>query len=42
LVIARRNLVDGLAPQKPELHGAVELLKRRRDQLSGKGAKFSG
>jgi diadenosine tetraphosphate (Ap4A) HIT family hydrolase len=34
LVIPRRHVADGLALHQPEWNAVVELLKRRREQLS--------
>jgi ATP adenylyltransferase len=42
LVIPRRHVADGLALHQPEWNAVVELLKRRREQLSAKDASISG
>ena len=42
LVIPRRHVVDGLALHQPEWNAVVELLKRRREQLSAQDASISG
>jgi ATP adenylyltransferase len=42
LVIPRRHVADGLALHQPEWNAVVELLKRRREQLSDKDASISG
>jgi cysteine desulfurase len=41
LVIPRRHLADGLALHQPEWNAVVELLKLRREQLSGEDAWIS-
>jgi hypothetical protein len=42
LVIPRRHVADGLALHQPEWNAVVELLKRRREQLSAQDALISG
>jgi diadenosine tetraphosphate (Ap4A) HIT family hydrolase len=42
LVIPRRHVADGLALHQPEWNAVVELLKRRREQLSAQDASISG
>ena len=42
LVIPRRHVGDGLALHQPEWNAVVELLKRRREQLSAQDASISG
>ena len=42
LVIPRRHVTDGLALHQPEWNAVVELLKRRRKQLSAPDASLSG
>jgi hypothetical protein len=42
LVIPRRHGADGLALHQPEGNAAVELLKRRREQLIDKYPSISG
>ena len=42
LVIPRRHVADGLALHQPEWNTVVELLKRRREQLSAQDASISG
>jgi diadenosine tetraphosphate (Ap4A) HIT family hydrolase len=42
LVIPRRHVSDGLALHQPEWNAVVELLKRRREQLSTQDASISG
>jgi hypothetical protein len=42
LVIPRRHVSDGLALHQPEWNAVVELLKRRREQLSGQDESISG
>jgi len=42
LVIPRRHVADGLALHQPEWNAVVELLKRRREQLSGEDASITG
>ncbi len=42
LVIPRRHVADGLALHQPEWNAVVELLKLRREQLSGQDALISG
>jgi diadenosine tetraphosphate (Ap4A) HIT family hydrolase len=42
LVIPRRHGADGLALHQPEWNAVVELLKRRREQLSAQDASISG
>jgi diadenosine tetraphosphate (Ap4A) HIT family hydrolase len=41
LVIPRRHVADGLALHQPEWNAVVELLKRRREQLSAQDASIS-
>ena len=42
LVIPRRHGADGLELHQPEWNAVVELLKRRREQLSAQDASISG
>ena len=42
LVIPRRHVADGLALHQPEWSAVVELLKRRREELSAQDAMVSG
>jgi ATP adenylyltransferase len=42
LVIPRRRVADGLALHQPEWNAVVDLLKLRREQLSGQDASISG
>ena len=42
LVIPRRHVSDGLGLHQPEWNAAVELLKRRREQLRAQDASISG
>jgi len=42
LVIPRRHVADGLASHQPEWNAVVELLKRRREELSAQDASISG
>ncbi len=42
LEIPRRHGSDGLALHQPEWNAVVELLKRRREQLSAQDASISG
>ncbi len=42
LVIPRRHVEDGLALHQPEWNAVVELLKRRREQLSAQDESISG
>jgi len=42
LVIPRRHVSDGLALHQPEWNAVVELLKRRREKLSGQDDTISG
>lgn len=42
LVIPRRHVADGLALHQPEWNAVVELLKLRREQLSGQDEKIRG
>jgi hypothetical protein len=42
LVIPRRHGADGLALHQPEWNAVVELLKRRREELSAQDATVSG
>jgi len=42
LVIPRRHGADGLALHQPEWNAVVELLKRRREELSAQDASISG
>lgn len=42
LVIPRRHVSDGLELHQPEWNAVVELLKRRREQLSGQDASING
>ena len=39
-VITRRHVADGLALHQPEWNAVVELLKRRREQLSAQDASI--
>ena len=42
LVIPRRHVSDGLELHQPEWNAVVELLKRRREQLSAQDTSISG
>jgi diadenosine tetraphosphate (Ap4A) HIT family hydrolase len=42
LEIPRRHEADGLTLHQPEWNAVVELLKRRREQLSAQDASISG
>ena len=42
LVIPQRHGADGLALHQPEWNAVVELLKRRREQLSAQEGSISG
>jgi len=42
LVIPRRHLTDGMELHQPEWNAVVELLRQRREQLSGLDASISG
>ena len=42
LVIPRRHVADGLALHQPEWNAVVELLKRRREELSAQDASING